>query len=399
MLNSAVLALVGFIFWIIGTHLYPASKVGIATTLISLTTVLMLFSYLGLNNSIIRFLPGEKDPNQLIDSILWVASIAAIFVGSIFVLEVKHLVPSLYVLHNPVLGVLFVIYIVINVQNTITDNIFLAKRVTVYTLLANLGLSACKLTFPFLLISVGSAGLFLSHAIGITVSTILSLLFAAKYLHYIPKFRINWQSIRKMFSFSASNYVSNFMVSSPAMLLPVIITDKLGTKESAYFYMATSIASLLYVVPNVTTNAMFAESSYNETDLMRHIKKSLRLILALVIPTSLIIIFGAKAILSVFGHGYSQEGTEVLRIFCATILFMTINYIAATALQVKLKMHAMVAISTIGAIVISFGAYHFASRSLDDVAWVWFIGQGIMSVLFTGYLFKTMQSVPLNKLA
>jgi O-antigen/teichoic acid export membrane protein len=398
-LNSGLMAFVGFIFWIIGAHLYPASKVGIATTLVSLTTVLLLFSYLGLNNSIVRFLPSEKNPNELIDSIFWVTSIAACIVGTAFILDVRHLVPALSGLHNPIIGTLFVAYIIIGVQNIITDTIFLAKRVTIYTFLANLGLSVCKLTLPFILLSVGSSGLFLSHALGVTASTILSLYFAAKYLHYVPRPRINFNQIKRMFKFSATNYVANFMVSAPPMLLPVIVTNRLGTKESAYFYIATAFASLIYIVPNVTTNAMFAESSNNEAAIQTHIKQALKFILAIIIPLCLLIIPGARFVLTLFGHGYSTEGAEILRIFSATALFMTINYISATTLQVKLRMSAMVTITTIGAIVITVGAYHYATHSLNDVAWSWFIGQGIMSLLFILYLGKAMLSVPRDKVA
>jgi O-antigen/teichoic acid export membrane protein len=400
MLNSAMLAFVGFAFWIIATHLYSPEKVGITTTLISITTVLSLFSYLGLNNAVIRFLPSEKKPKEFMDSIIWTVSIASLLVGSIFVLGIRHFVPSLSVLKdNPVFGVGFVIYLIITVQNTVTDNIFLANRRTIYTLLANLGLGACKLILPFVFLGLGSSGLFLSHAIGIALATVLSYIFVAKRFDYVPKIRINLKLIKRVSHFSLANYISNFMVSAPPMLLPVIVTDRLGTKDSAFFYIATTIANLIYVIPNVTTNAMFAESSHNIDALSLHIKKTFKFVMSLVIPICLAVIILAKYILLIFGHSYSITGTTPLRIFAATSLFMTINYISVTALQIKLKVSIIVTITSIGALFVTCGAYIFARNSLNDVAWTWMIGQAVMSTLFLAYLGKALRSIPFSKVS
>jgi O-antigen/teichoic acid export membrane protein len=397
-LNSGLMAFIGFVFWLIAAHLYTTSDVGITTTLVSVTTVLLLFSYLGLNNSIVRFLPGEEKPRELIDSMLTTVTMAAIVTGIIFVVGVKHFVPTLAVLHNPLVGGLFVIYIALGALNTVTDNIFLAKREAGYTLLANIGLAICKIALPFALLAMGSAGLFTAHALGIAASAGLSLWFAAKFLHYTPKPRINTPQIKKIFRFSVANYVSNFMVSASPMLLPVIITNRLGTKESAYFYIAMNIANLIYIIPNVTTNAMFAESSHNEQALRTHALRSFKFILAIIIPMSLVVILGAKFLLGIFGHEYSVHSAYTLQIFAATAIFMTINYISATVLQVKLKMRALVTITTIGAAVIIGSAYYFAAHSLNNVAWAWLGGQALMSILFVGYLVTTMFNIPGHKL-
>jgi hypothetical protein len=59
----------------------------------------------------------------------------------------------------------------------------------------------------------------------------------------------------------------------PAMVLPILITNLIGVKFSAYFYMAMMIANLLYIIPTATSQSLFAEGSHIETELKMHLKK------------------------------------------------------------------------------------------------------------------------------
>jgi hypothetical protein len=77
---------------------------------------------------------------------------------------------------------------------------------------------------------------------------------------------------------------------------------------------------------------------------------------------------------------------------------MTINYISATTLQIELKMPAMVVITTLGAAIVIAGAYIFGGRSLNDIAWSWFVGQGVSSLLFISYIIKTIFPIPARKI-
>jgi len=54
MLSTAVMAFFGFFFWIINARLFKPEQVGIATTLISVLTLISTFSILGLGNSLIN---------------------------------------------------------------------------------------------------------------------------------------------------------------------------------------------------------------------------------------------------------------------------------------------------------------------------------------------------------
>jgi len=56
-LSMGVVSVFGFFFWMINARLYSAEQVGIGTTLISLMSLISSFSFLGLGNNLIKYLP------------------------------------------------------------------------------------------------------------------------------------------------------------------------------------------------------------------------------------------------------------------------------------------------------------------------------------------------------
>src|ERR1035437_7011030 len=68
MLSTAVMSFFGFFFWIINARLFKPEQVGIATTLISVVTLISSFSLLGLNSAIVRYLPTSERKNKKINT-------------------------------------------------------------------------------------------------------------------------------------------------------------------------------------------------------------------------------------------------------------------------------------------------------------------------------------------
>src|SRR4051812_22466809 len=75
--STAMVSGSGFFFWMIATHLYHDSQVGLATALVSTIGFIMSLSILGFNYSIIRFLPKSKNKNQLLSTSVVIIALAA----------------------------------------------------------------------------------------------------------------------------------------------------------------------------------------------------------------------------------------------------------------------------------------------------------------------------------
>ena len=68
---------------------YKTENVGIATTLISIMTLLSSFTIIGLNSSLTRYLPKSANKNELINSSFVIVTLVTILASIIFFLGLQ----------------------------------------------------------------------------------------------------------------------------------------------------------------------------------------------------------------------------------------------------------------------------------------------------------------------
>ena len=69
-----------------------------------------------------------------------------------------------------------------------------------------------------------------------------------------------------MVKFSLGNYTTELIGGLPNLVLPILITNLIGAKFSAYYYLDMMITGLLYIIPMAASQSLFAEGSYSETE-------------------------------------------------------------------------------------------------------------------------------------
>ena len=84
MLNSALTAIFGFISLTIITRLYTTTDLGLFFAIVSAAGLLAVFSRLGFDVGLIRFLPESKEPENLINSCFTLSGIVALIFAVIF---------------------------------------------------------------------------------------------------------------------------------------------------------------------------------------------------------------------------------------------------------------------------------------------------------------------------
>src|ERR1035437_7746220 len=77
--STAIMALSGFVFWIICAHLYTPEQVGLATTIISAVALVSSFCLMGYNIALIRYI-NYPAKSERINTVVTFVSILAAFV-------------------------------------------------------------------------------------------------------------------------------------------------------------------------------------------------------------------------------------------------------------------------------------------------------------------------------
>ena len=384
MLATAVMAGFGFFFWLINARLFSTAHVGLATTLISVMNLIATLSLIGFDMAFVRFLPASDQRNDKLNTGMILVGGAALLLSTTFVLFVGKISPQLAFIAHPAYGTAFVLFCAMSALNILTDAVFLAAKSTKYTLIINAVFSVIKMTLPFAFISWGAMGIFTAAAAAQSVGFVLSVAVMIWKLDYRPRLAVNIGVIKRVWRYCAGNYIAGALNLLPATVLPVLITNRLGAEQAAYYYMAMMIGNLLYTIPWATTKSLFAESSHNEQTIGTNIKKSIKTISFLLLPAIIALIFWGKYILTFFGKGYSTDGIHLLYLIAITGVMISIYSLFGIIFRVRKNLQALIIINLIYTGSIIGLAYLFLSLGLPGIGYAWLLGNGIAGI--TGWI-------------
>lgn len=385
MIGTFITSVLGFLFWMINARLFTTEQVGLATTIISSTTLIASISALGLGAGLIRFLPKSEKKNQEINTCFTLIFLFTIVVSAIFLLIIDFTSPKLYFIkENMILAFIFIISMVFVSLSSLIDSIFVAYRNTKYILIKNSVFSVSKVIFPFLLVGLGAYGIFSSYIISVILGFSTVFIILIYKFNYRPKFAFYDSIIKKIGKYSFGNYIAGIIGSLPTLLMPLIITNILKAETSAYYYMAIMIANFIFVIPNSTSNSLFAEGSYNQKKLKYQVKKAVKIISLLLIPAIIITIIFGKYVLLLLGKDYSSEGYMFLNIMAVSSIFVAVNAVIGSIIKIRKKIKALITRSIFSTIFILGLSILFINygQGLTGIGYAYLIGQFLTAIIF-----------------
>jgi amino acid adenylation domain-containing protein len=385
--STLILGGLGFIFWIIIARLYKPENVGIATTLISIMTLLSGFTILGLNGSLNRYLPKSTNKNELINSAFVIVMVATILACIIFLLGLQVFSPQLVFLRSNALYIIsFSAFVIFCSWNMLIDSTFMAFRSASNILLKNTTVSVLKLVLPFALIALGAYGIFTATAAAVALGVLIGLVILLLHFKIKPSISVNFALIRETAAYSFANYVAGFMLNMPSQVLPIIILNTLSAKYAAYYYVASMIQNILQVIPMAAAQALLTEGSYNEAGLKKHVKKAITTILLILLPAVIITVFGSNILLQLFGKGYASGASQFLQLYSASTVFAALLLISNAIMNVKHQIKSLIVSNLVAAILTLGLSYAFISNKLVGIGWGWMLGQAITGVIALSFI-------------
>ena len=374
MLSTAIMAGLGFFFWIIAAKIYSSEQIGITTSLISVASLIAGISLLGFNNGLIRFLPKNTKKNEIISVSFIFVCIAACILSTIYLLNINTFSSKLlFIKHNLFYSAIFILFIVSLSINSIIESILISFRTTGYILIKNSLLSSLKIFFVSLLVFLGTIGVFASVTFASIIAIVFGIVILLKKHSYKFTTKVKLENAWNISKFSVSNYIGYFIGGIHTMILPTLIMNRLGTKESAFFYIDLMIANVLYIIPLATTQALLAEGTHNPSEILQHTKKAfIYIIVLLLLPICFIYFFG-NYVLLLFGKIYMKEGITLLKLLSFTAIFVSVSYIGNTIMTIFHKNKLLIIINSINAALVLSSCYILSTKGLFG------IGVGILS--------------------
>lgn len=310
--NTVLGSLLGFVYWLVVARLFPADEVGVGTAVVSTATLLAGIGNLGLGLGIIRFLSqvSNEHGHTLIDGALVLSFAAASVVGAVFLIGLSLWPATLeFLLFEPIWKVSFVLGVGFWAVAPIVDQILLSHRAGATVLLRNTIMHVIKLVLVFALVFAGGEiGVYASFATGVAVSCVVGVLLLQGGMRAGYRFRVRLVELLKettLLRFSVGSHIGNYLQAAPSFIIPLIILNRFGEVQTAQFYMAFMVASLLYAVTLAFATSAFVEGSLLQ-DGPSPLLRILKVTAVILVLGMLGLYFLAPVLLGLFGETYTE---------------------------------------------------------------------------------------------
>ena len=371
----------GFFFWLVAARLYSTNAVGLATALISSVGIVVLFSRLGFDISLIRFIGEEKNRESVFNTCLAVTTLASFAVGLVIFALVPLLSTELSFVRSSEYFVLFLFFAIASSIVSITGTAFIAMRKARYYMLQSLVL-ASRIPLLLPLAFAGTYGIFGSVGLAFLLSSLFAFLVISGYVRLT--FRMNAGFVRNTFRFSARNYVSGILFDIPALIMPLMVLNTLGDIEAGKYYIAFAIGGIVLTIPDAMSTSLLVEGSHGE-NLRVNFRKAALAIYALLLPSVVAFYLLGRGFLGLFGEPYLQS-LDLLKLLVLSSLFAAVYSLYVPIKIIRYQMGKVIGVNAARFLLIVGLSYVLLKPyGIAGIGYAWLLTYALLSV---GILFS-----------
>jgi hypothetical protein len=180
--------------------------------------------------------------------------------------------------------------------------------------------------------------------------------------------------LRATSAYSLTSYVSALLNLLPLLVLPSIVLRTLGAELEAYYFMAFQIATLLSAASYAISESLFSEGAHDPANIAALLRRSAKIMAAVVVPSALIVAAGSGLILDIFGADYAAHARGLLVLLSLGSIAVAFNSWASCALRVLARLRAMIVSNVVLTVAVLGLAAAFGSRGLLWIGYAWVIG-------------------------
>ena len=371
----------GFFFWIIAARLYTVEQVGLATALISSLALVALFSTLGFDSSIIRYLPHE-DKGKVISTSLIVTTGTCILAGGIYILLAMIFAPSMPLWQEPGWSLAFISVAALNTIVVIGGNAFVADRKADHYFLQNL-IQAIRIPALLPLAFLGAYGIFGAIGLGYLAAAIYVLVKIQMSVSQIRP-QVDREFIRKSFRFSSLNYLSSLLYAAPTLIMPILVLSMLDEAEAAKYYIAFALGTLVLIIPSSFGTSLFVEGSHG-SGLRKSALRAGGASLVIMLPAIMVLFFFGDRLLGLLKGEYIQA-FGLLRIIALSSFPVACYSLFIPIQNVRMKVESILKLNALRCIMLLGLSYVLVNRyGILGAGYAW-MATYMVIVLWVGWI-------------
>ncbi|MGW1618619.1 lipopolysaccharide biosynthesis protein [Streptomyces sp. NPDC002172] len=330
MLNTGISAVLGLGFWLAAARYYSESAVGQGSAAIAAMKLLAGLTAVTLTGALARFIPvAGRQTGKLIFRTYAGSSLVVALAAGVFLMTLGVWGPSYRFLHGPLPGLGFVVAVIAWNLLTLQDGVLTGLRNAPWVPVGNTVFSAVKLALLVAFAAaVPMAGVFVSWVAAIATSFVPLgwLVFRRLVPRHVKATADHAKppTLQEIGRFLAGDYTGSLFSLAVVYLVPVIIASQVSSEDNAYFYITTTIGGTTNLLAINMGASLTVEGSHDPARLAGNARAALRRMARIMIPICALLFFGAPWILGVFGPGYADAATPLLRWFAVGALLRVV---------------------------------------------------------------------------
>lgn len=385
--TQAITSAVGYFFWAITARHSGPSTTGLTGSLVSAAAAATLLTTTGITVGSIPLLTKARSSGerQALAVAAGTASVLLSLVGGlVMVLVVPNFVRSLAPAGQTDLAVPLVILVLATSLGQLIDAVALATSNTRIMLWRGGIASGARLLVFALPGPTSLQDLIWSYSLATVVADLaaLTLLRPRGLLaHVRHSGAATWRRRR----YYLGNHVTSLGGAGAVYLLPVVVLSQLGPEKAGFFYPTWLLGGLFFTISPAVSNAYLARTGSAGEALGKQMREAVVVILVLLAVPLTFVLVAPGLVLSLFGPGYAERGSVLLRLLALSALPDAITNIAVAALRVVGRLRAAAALNMTMSVVVLASAFpllaHFDVAGAG-VAWLAAQSTGALAVPF-----------------
>ncbi|MEU3355814.1 lipopolysaccharide biosynthesis protein [Streptomyces sp. NPDC037389] len=321
MLNTGISAVLGLGFWLIAAHFYTEDSVGQGSAAIAAMKFIAGLTAVTLTGALARFIPvAGRRTGRLVLATYAGSSVFVAVAAGVFLLTLGLWGPSYRFLAGWLPGLGFVAAVVAWSLLTLQDGVLTGLRSAFWVPVGNTVFSAVKLALLVALaVALPTTGVFVSWVVSIAVSVVPLgwLVFRRLVPAHIGATEESARAVsaREIGRFLAGDYTGSLFSLAVVYLVPVIVAAQIDSADNAYFYITSTIGGTVNLLAINMGASLTVEGSHDPARLAENCRAALRRMAKIMVPVCVLLFLLAPYILRVFGRGYADAATPLLRWF------------------------------------------------------------------------------------
>ena len=389
-LTAGTTAVLGFGYWLIAARRYSVADVGRNGALIASMTFLANLAHLNLTNGLNRFVPtaGKRTAKLIWLSYLVAGALsivaALVYVGGIDLWspELTHLVRD-----NPLTVLAFALATAVWVVFQLEDSVLIGLGRGDLIFVENVAYSVLKIGLIVALATVlPREGIFASWVLPLIVVAVpLNVLIFRKLVprhENDPDALVEPLHARDLGRFLSADYLASLLWTATTSLLPIVVLAMSSATESGYFYIAWTIAYVLYLLSRSLGMSLVTEGARSPQRLYEFALRTLGQCGKIVVPLALLVAALSPVILRIYGQDYADGAALLLPLLVLSAIpnMVITTFISAARVQRRMKavmvVTAAMSISVMGLSVLLLDRY-----GLTGLGVAWLASQSVIAIV------------------